>query len=110
MIDWDRVATLREEVGVDCFDEVVALFLEEVDEVVDRLHTAPDLGRLESDLHFLKGGALNLGFHDLGLVCQTGERLASSGEAAQVDTGAVVTLYAESRRLFLEQLGRAAAA
>lgn len=110
MIDWDRVATLREEVGDDCFDEVVSLFLEEVDAVILRLHTAPDPTRLEGDLHFLKGGALNLGFHDLGLLCQTGERLAASGQAAQVDLQAVIALYAASRQAFLEQAPRAAAA
>ena len=32
MIDWNRVAALREEVGAEDFDEVVELFLQEVDE------------------------------------------------------------------------------
>lgn len=110
MIDWERVATLRDEVGEDSFDEVVALFLEEVDDVVARLHSAPDPERLESDLHFLKGGALNLGLQKLGQLCQAGERMAASGHAAAVDVTEVVTLYAESRRLFLERLHRSAAA
>lgn len=110
MIDWDRVATLRAEVGAESFSEVVALFLEEVDEVVQRFRTAPDPARLEADLHFLKGGALNLGFRRLGALCQIGERRAAEGRAAEVDLAEVVALYAESRRVFLDWLGKAAAA
>lgn len=110
MIDWDRVDTLREEVGEDNFAEVVALFLDEVDEVVERFRSAPDLGALERDLHFLKGGALNLGFARLGALCQAGERLAADGYADRVDLREIVETYAESRRGFLETLGKAAAA
>jgi len=110
MIDWERVATLRDEVGEESFDEVVALFLEEVDELVAQLEASPDPERLERDLHFLKGGALNLGFQEFGLLCQAGERLAATGRATAVDLAAVLALYAQSRRQFLTQLGRSAAA
>jgi histidine phosphotransfer protein HptB len=109
MIDWDRVESLRDEVGAESFDEVVALFLDEVDAVVDRFRAglAPD--RVERDLHFLKGGALNLGFASLGDLCQAGERLAAEGRPEAVDLGAVIRLYDESRRAFLAGLGRLAA-
>jgi histidine phosphotransfer protein HptB len=110
MIDWDRVDTLREEVGEENFAEVVALFLDEVDEVVDRFRSAPDPDALERDLHFLKGGALNLGFARLGALCQTGERLAAEGRADRVDMAEIVETYATSRRVFLETLGKAVAA
>ena len=62
MIDWERVADLRSEVGEDDFFEVVDMFLEEVEEVIDRLTSSPEPARFEDDLHFLKGSALNLGF------------------------------------------------
>lgn len=110
MIDWDRVTTLRDEVGRDSFDEVVALFLEEVDEVIARFRARPDPGQVEHDLHFLKGAALNLGCSGLGDLCQAGERLAANGGADQVDIAAVITLYEESRRCLLEGLSAVRAA
>jgi HPt (histidine-containing phosphotransfer) domain-containing protein len=110
MIDWARVETLRDEVGEDSFAEVVALFLDEVDEVADRFRATPDASRLERDLHFLKGSALNLGFARLGELCQTGERLAAEGKAALVDMAEILAVYAESRRVFVQALGIASAA
>ena len=36
MIDWGRVKDLRSEIGAEDFSDVVALFLEEADEVIAR--------------------------------------------------------------------------
>ncbi len=104
MIDWERVTTLRDEVGADSFSEVVALFLEEVEEVVARFRDTPDLAEVERDMHFLKGSALNLGFERLGAMCQHGERLAAEGRAVEVDLPAIVTVYEQSRQRFLDGL------
>ncbi|MGF6861066.1 HPt (histidine-containing phosphotransfer) domain-containing protein [Rhodobacteraceae bacterium MBR-64] len=101
MIDWEQVATLRAEVGPDDFREVVDLFLEEVEDIVARLSTAPDPKRYEQDLHFLKGSALNLGFRHLGTLCQIGETEAAAGRAGGVDIGAVVTCYHQSKAEFM---------
>jgi histidine phosphotransfer protein HptB len=101
MIDWDRVESLRDEVGAEAFDEVAELFLDEVDPVISRLETSPDPACLEQDLHFLKGSALNLGFADFGALCQEGERLAASGEAGKINVMALVELYRKSRDAFL---------
>ena len=101
MIDWDRVAELRQEVGAEDFDEVVTLFLEEVQEVADRLTRTPDLARLEADLHFVKGSAYNLGFERLGALCTAGERLAAAGRATEVDVGAILDCHVLSRETFL---------
>lgn len=115
MIDWARVQRLRDEVGSEDFREVVALFLEEVDEVVGRLRSGTGGGaaRLESDLHFLKGSALNLGFADFGALCHAGEQRAAAGDAAGVDLAGLVAVYDRSRAAFLAEagdlLGRAAA-
>jgi len=100
MIDWGRVACLREEIGADGFEEVVALFLEEVDELMARFRNAPEVDRMEQDLHFLKGSALNLGFDDLGSLCLRLERQAADGQAAQIDLAQVVSLYDATRRAF----------
>jgi HPt (histidine-containing phosphotransfer) domain-containing protein len=102
MIDWQRVETLREEVGPEDFAEVVELFLEEVDEVMRRLAAAPDPARLGDDLHFVKGSALNLGFAELGALCQAAELRVAEGRADEVPLAAILDCYALSRQLFLE--------
>lgn len=61
MIDWDRVTDLHDEVGAEDFEMIVGLFEEEVGEVIARLRADPAVERMEEDLHFLRGSALNLG-------------------------------------------------
>ncbi len=111
MIDWARVNSLRNEIGDDSFDEVVELFLDEVETVISRLRSLPDPATYEQDLHFLKGSAWNLGFADFGAVCQDGERLAAHGDAGAIDIGAVVESYVQSRKSFMAGIaGRSSAA
>ena len=110
MIDWDRVLELRDEVGEDAFDEVVELFIEEVDEVAARLRTTPDPALYEEDLHFLKGSAVNLGFEALGRMCQDGESRAAAGGADSIDMIAILDCYARSREAFMARLARGLAA
>jgi HPt (histidine-containing phosphotransfer) domain-containing protein len=104
MIDWDRVAELRDQVGAEDFEEVVDLFLEEVLEVINALHADPKESRLESDLHFLKGSALNLGFADFSEKCHAGERQAAMGQAKSIDLAAIINSFDASRHLFCEEL------
>ena len=104
MIDWTRIKDLRSEIGEDDFLEVVAMFLEETDEVVGQLDGAPDLPAVESRLHFLKGSALNLGLTDLAALCQTGERSAACGNAASVDLRAVTACFQTAKMLLLASL------
>jgi HPt (histidine-containing phosphotransfer) domain-containing protein len=104
MIDWKRIDELRGEVGPEDFDEVVELFLEEVEDVIARLRDAPALNGLEGDLHFLKGSALSLGFSAFSALCEHGERLSASGQPGDVDLTAIVTCFEQSRTAFLEQL------
>lgn len=107
MIDWDRVDNLRSEIGDEDFKEVVALFVEEVEEVIDRFQTAPNPAQYEADLHFLKGGALNLGFADLSDLCQKGESAAARGDTQTIDVGAVIVMYQASKQAFLARATRA---
>ncbi len=109
MIDWNRVARLREDVGEEDFDEVVELFLEEVDEVITRLRETPDPSTLESDLHFLKGSAMGLGFRAFSTQCQTGEIICAEGRASELDLQALLAAYSDSRRVFLEEMPTALA-
>jgi HPt (histidine-containing phosphotransfer) domain-containing protein len=99
MIDWGRVAELRDEVGAENFSEIVALFLEEADEATQRPLVPGDARSLESLLHFLKGSALNLGFSDLALLCQRGERLAAQGDTS-TDLNQIRAVYAASKAAF----------
>ena len=104
MIDWDRVNELRSEIGEDGFDEVVELFLDEVESVVMRLGADPDPSRYEDDLHFLKGSAWNLGFAEFGAVCQDGERKAAAGQGSQINISAVIYSYGKSKEEFMKHL------
>jgi len=96
MIDWTRVRDLRDEIGADDLDEVVAMFLEEADEVIKRIASTDTAKSLEADLHFLKGAALNLGFANFAALCQDGERRASAGKL-DLDITAVQDCYALSK-------------
>lgn len=110
MIDWDSVAQLRDDVGPEPFDDVVALFFEEVDEVIARLKTEKHHAGLSDDLHFLKGSALNLGFVEFAEQCRDdGQRIARNGPGA-VDLVALIDCYVRSREKFLLGLGRRAEA
>ncbi len=104
MIDWARVTQLRDEIGAEDFAEVVELFLEEVDDAMFRLKAGSDLAQLEQDLHFLKGSALNLGFSAFSELCQMGERMAASGQAAEVDMQAIFKAYDASRDCFVTEM------
>ncbi|AML50884.1 Hpt domain-containing protein [Falsihalocynthiibacter arcticus] len=101
MIDWDRVNELREEVGIEDFQEVADLFLEEVDEVIERLKSTNGTISLEEEMHFLKGSALNLGFTLMGQVCQQGEKAASGGRKEEVDLPRLFKAYEDSKVEFL---------
>ncbi len=100
MIDWSRVRQLRDEVGVSEFDEVVQIFLDEVQETIDRLHKDTARLELEQNLHFLKGSALSLGFDRFSKLCQDGERSAANGKANDVDLPAILSAYEDSRAVF----------
>ncbi len=99
MIDWDRVRELRREIGADHFDEVVALFFGEADEAIARLSGNEGALALSSDLHSLKGAALNLGFGRLAALCDKEERRAAVGDLG-LDLDAVRSAYAEARHAF----------
>ena len=100
VIAWDRVNELRSEIGDDDFTEVVAMFLEEADEVIGRIAKTIGTKALEADLHFLKGAALNLGFSQFAAICQEGERRAASGDMG-VDLLQVCGSYQASKRALL---------
>ena len=104
MIDWARVSMLRDEVGAEDFNEVVELFLEEVEEIIIKLRDAPDVSTLEADLHFLKGSALSLGFRAFSALCNIGESISAAGASETVDISRVLDCYQVSKQAFLSEL------
>ncbi|MEX1233633.1 MAG: Hpt domain-containing protein [Roseovarius sp.] len=104
MIDWARVAELRAEIGADDFFEVVELFLEEVEGEIDDLRAGCPASALEARLHFLKGGALNLGFTAFAELCQRGETAAAARRADEVDLDATMSSFDASKVAFIEGL------
>ncbi|MEM9708343.1 MAG: Hpt domain-containing protein [Pseudomonadota bacterium] len=106
MIDWNRVAELREEVGPDDFMEVAELFISEVEDTLDGLKGGVNVDTIEESLHFLKGAALNLGFAHFAGLCRDGEFRAAAADYGSIDLGAVHTSFAQSRQHFLEGLAQ----
>lgn len=105
MIDWTRVLELRNEIGAEDFDEVVDLFLTEVDAAIAALlDSAPIASTRAEQMHFLKGAALNLGFSHLSDLCHTGEIAAKTGDVSAVQPGEINLVYSASKADFLSLL------
>ncbi|WP_171097436.1 Hpt domain-containing protein [Ruegeria sp. HKCCD7255] len=100
MIHWPRVKQLRDEVGAEEFAEVVEIFLDEVQEAIERLNKDKNRTQIEQNLHFLKGSALSLGFNQFSKLCQDGERRAAAGEAGQIDLAEILKTYDQSKSIF----------
>lgn len=79
MIDWDRVAELRSEVGTDDFAEIVTLFVEEVRSVLGPIREGYEPDDPAEVLHFLKGCAANLGFVTLAQTCVANDQSSQAG-------------------------------
>lgn len=104
MISWDRVSELREEIGEADFAEVADMFLEEVDEVIERLKASPEPSTLEGELHSLKGSALNLGFSTLSKLCQDGESQAAAGNYTAISLPDIFEAYEGSKHAFRDKV------
>ncbi|MBU2981086.1 Hpt domain-containing protein [Lentibacter algarum] len=100
MIDWDKVTELKDDIGAEDFDDIVEVFLAEVEDALAKL-PSKDLSELEGCLHFLKGCALNLGFSAFSALCQIGEKSAARGSPESIDVRAVAQCYALSKEAFL---------
>ncbi|MGR3502128.1 Hpt domain-containing protein [Pseudaestuariivita sp.] len=105
MIDWDQVAELREAVGADEFDDLIEVFLDEVETVLNEITASPDDAQLESRLHFVKGSALNLGFTQFAALCQTGESTARAGTPGDVDLAQIMDAYAAEKDELMREMG-----
>jgi len=111
MIDWGQLRQLLSDIGPDDFSELVGVFLAEIDIAVGDLDQYGPLNAAEltSKLHFIKGGAANLGFSEFSKLCAQGEQLARSDTLGEFQVPALIKSYDESRAQFtsglLDQLG-----
>ncbi|WP_306004858.1 Hpt domain-containing protein [Aquicoccus porphyridii] len=110
MIDWTKVDELRNDIGEEDFDEVVDLFLEEVEDAMEKLRAGLPVDKLECCLHFLKGSALNLGFSNFSELCAKGEAAAAIGNHGSIDLCEVIQTYDASKATFLKTLADRGAA
>lgn len=104
MIDWNKAQELRDDIGEEGFDEIIGVFLEEVEEALEKLPVQAPC-ELGATMHFLKGSALNLGFEDFASKCLDGETLANAGNPDEIDLGAVQESYHKSKAIFLKHFG-----
>lgn len=101
MINAARIQELKDEVGEDDLIEVIALFCEEVEEVLDSLETTPQ-AQMPSQLHFLKGSALNIGLDAVSRLCREEELRLKSDPDATADVAAIRAAYAASKDALLK--------
>ncbi|UWR22488.1 Hpt domain-containing protein [Sulfitobacter sp. S190] len=109
MIDWDHINTLRNDIGPDEFEEVIEIFLEEVEGILLTLPDRTDPRALTDELHAIKGCALNLGFTSLANLCQEGENRIAASVAHKIDVTPLTACYETSKKMFLSGLPKAMA-
>ncbi len=68
-IDWIRFDELSQDFETAELVEVVQLFVDEVEEAIATLHEIATPPAYADQLHFIEGGALNLGFAELAELC-----------------------------------------
>lgn len=100
MINWDRVRELQRDIGSEEFDEIVAIFIDEVNETAQNLREGETLQTLEMLLHSLKNSALNLGLSDLSEQCQSAEIAARAGQTDAVNLPMILQLLDHSIEQF----------
>lgn len=103
MIEWPRVVELREEVGDESLEEVVELFLEEVEGTLGALSPGMDRASIEEGAHFLKGAALNLGFARFAELCAEIEVASRTEDCAPASFEKLHVCYAASKAQFLAE-------
>ena len=100
MINENRIQELKDEVGEDDLEEVIALFCEEVEEVLETLDATPP-DAMAAQLHFLKGSALNIGLEAVSDLCRAEELALKSDPTRATDIAGIRTIYAQSKGVLL---------
>ncbi|MDG4646879.1 Hpt domain-containing protein [Roseibacterium sp. SDUM158017] len=83
-IDWDRLMSLRHDIGEEDFADVAFVFFSEMDGKLLELLEDPTR-RTADDFHFLRGSAANLGFVAMAEACETAEAACREGRVPDLD-------------------------
>lgn len=101
MLDLSRIEELRADFGSDDLTEVLMVFCAEIDDALNTLADAPLETRL-SQLHFIKGSAMNVGLEVLGHLCSAEEiRLAAASPGTPPDVDTIRQAYDTGVRALL---------
>ena len=98
LIDWDRLMSLRDDIGEEDFADVVLVFFTEMEAKLAEL--SEDADRADANaFHFLRGGAANLGFVAMAEACAAAEAACRAGGPPdlQAVTCAFLASLAEAR-------------
>lgn len=98
MIDTKRISELQAELGSECFAEVAALFMADLESALGTID--PARADAVAQFHLVKGLALNLGFRDFAQLCSRIEAKDASAE----DINALNRLYSTSKDALLPYL------
>ena len=101
MINAARIQELKDEVGEDDLIEVIELFCEEVEEVLDALETT-EQSQIPAQLHFLKGSALNIGLDAVSDLCKEQELRLKADPAASADIASIRAAYDTAKTALLK--------
>lgn len=108
MIDMGQITELRSDLGEETFNEVVGMFLLEVQSGIEKLDPARDLAELSAEFHMLKGSSLSLGLTELAKICGEAEAKSGSGDPNCFDKQAFQMCFDQSKAALLEQVPAAA--
>lgn len=73
-VDWKRIEELQAEIGPAAFEQVLAMFVIELDDGFRRLARLEDPRDAPATLHAMKGAALSIGLDRLARLCLELER------------------------------------
>lgn len=102
MIDWDRIAQLKADIGEDTFPELAPVFLAELQEAMSALSANPSPGAAE--MHFIKGSALTLGFQDVSQQAAAAELGFRQDPNYRADLASLQSAFAAEHAEFLAGL------
>lgn len=110
MLDWTRISELQDDLGEDGFAEMSELFLQEIATILDQLIPESAVTTWESQLHMIKGCALNMGLGALAGYAAQLEQNAHQTLAWDAEIVRLRDLFADSRQEFLSHFDPMAAA
>lgn len=69
MIDWQRIEELKEDFGPDGLEDLLPVFVEEIQTAIAELSSDCGNQDIAAKAHFIKGSAANLGLTELTKLC-----------------------------------------